>query len=96
MILIMMKMILKLYQTFDLHIKFEKRRALKKECNEDLMVVVAWHPRRWQNFCMSEDEKKEHVQCSNDSPVLSLTSQTSQKQNILQTDWPRLFWGHKS
>ena len=45
---------------------------------------------------MSEDEKKEHVQCSNGSSILSLTSKTSEKQNILQTDWPRVFWGHKS
>ena len=31
------------------------------------------------------------VQCSNGPPVLSLTSQTSQKSKILQTDWPRVF-----
>ena len=39
-------------------IKFEKRKPLKKELNEELMLV-AWHPRKWWNFCMSEDEKKE-------------------------------------
>ena len=22
-------------------------------------MSVAWHPKRWWNFCMSEDEKKE-------------------------------------
>ena len=33
------------------------------------------------------------VQCSNGPPVLRLTSQTSQKYKILQTDWPRLFSG---
>ena len=27
-------------------IKFEKRRALKKELNEEL-IPVAWHPKRW-------------------------------------------------
>ena len=27
--------------------------------------------------------KKEQVQCSNGPPVLNLTSQTSQKQNVL-------------
>ena len=26
--------------------------------NEELMPI-AWHPKRWWNFCMSEDEKKE-------------------------------------
>ena len=40
------------------HIKFEKRKALQKELNEELMLI-AWHPRRWFNFCMSEDVKKE-------------------------------------
>ena len=40
------------------HIKFEKRKALKKELNEELIPVM-WDPKRWQNFCVSEDEKKE-------------------------------------
>ena len=36
------------------HSKFVKRKALKKELNEEL-VLIAWHPRKWWNFCMSED-----------------------------------------
>ena len=40
------------------HIKFEKHKALKKELNEELIPVM-WDPKRWQNFCVSEDEKKE-------------------------------------
>ena len=40
------------------YIKFAKRKALKKELNEELMLL-AWHPRRWRSFCMSEDERKE-------------------------------------
>ena len=40
------------------HIKFEKRKALKKELSEELMPVE-WHPNRWWNWCMSEDGKKE-------------------------------------
>ena len=40
------------------HIKFEKRKALEKELNKELMLI-ARHPRRWWNFCMSKDEKKE-------------------------------------
>ena len=39
------------------HIKFEKCKARKKELNEELMSI-AWHPKRWWNVCMSEDEKK--------------------------------------
>ena len=40
------------------HIKLEKRRALKKMVSEELMPIV-WHPKKWWNFCISEDEKKE-------------------------------------
>ena len=40
---------------FTWHIKFEKH---KKDLSEDLMPI-AWHPKRWWNFCVSEDEKKE-------------------------------------
>ena len=40
------------------HSKFEKRKVLKREINEELMPI-AWHPKRWWNFCISEDEKKE-------------------------------------
>ena len=40
------------------HIKFEKCKALKKELNEELMPIV-WRPKRWWDFCTSEDEKKQ-------------------------------------
>ena len=40
------------------HIKFKKRKELKKDLSEVLMAV-AWHPHRWWDGCMSEDEKKE-------------------------------------
>ena len=39
-------------------IKFEKRKELKKKTSEELMPV-AWHPRRWWDFCVPEDERKE-------------------------------------
>ena len=39
------------------HIKFEKHKAFKKELNEELMPV-AWHPNRWWDWWVSEDEKK--------------------------------------
>ena len=39
------------------HIKFEKCKALTKKISEELMPI-AWHPKRWRNFCMPEDEKK--------------------------------------
>ena len=40
------------------HTKFEKRKELDKELNEELMLV-AWHPKRWWDCCVSEDEKME-------------------------------------
>ena len=40
------------------HVRFKKRKALKKSLNEELMII-AWHPRTWRNFCVSEDEKKD-------------------------------------
>ena len=39
------------------HIKFEKRKELKKELSEELMPV-AWHTNRWWVWCMPEDQKK--------------------------------------
>ena len=40
------------------HIKFKKRKPLKKTLNEELMPIV-WHPNRWWNFSVPEDEKKD-------------------------------------
>ena len=39
------------------HVKFEKPQTLEKDLNEELMPI-AWHPKRWWNFCVSKDEKK--------------------------------------
>ena len=33
-------------------------KHLKKKISQELMPL-AWHPKRWWNFCMSEDEKME-------------------------------------
>ena len=43
------------------HIKFDKRKELKKKISEGLMPV-AWHPKRWWDWCVSKDEKKEKDQ----------------------------------
>ena len=40
------------------HIKFVKRKELKKYISEEL-IAIAWHPNRWWEWCLSEDEKKE-------------------------------------
>ena len=46
-----------LIRLFAWHIKFEKRKEVKRKVSEEL-TPVAWHPKRWWNFCMSEDEEK--------------------------------------
>ena len=40
------------------HIKYEKHKALKKNISGEL-IPVAWHPYRWWDWWVSEDEKKE-------------------------------------
>ena len=35
----------------------KKAKHFKKKISEELLPV-AWHPKRWWNFCMPEDEKK--------------------------------------
>ena len=37
---------------------YEKRKAQKAKIKEELLAI-AWHPSRWWDWCMSEDEKKE-------------------------------------
>ena len=37
--------------------KFEKRKAFKKDLSKELMPV-AWHPTRWWDSCLPEDQKK--------------------------------------
>ena len=39
------------------HIKFKKR---KKKISEEIMPI-AWHPKRWWNFCMYEADKKRSI-----------------------------------
>ena len=42
------------------HIKFEKLKAVKKDRNEEL-ILVRWHSKKSWNFCISEDEKKKET-----------------------------------
>ena len=37
---------------------YKKRKAQKEEIKKELMSI-AWHPLRWWDWCMPEDEKKE-------------------------------------
>ena len=36
----------------------KKQKAQKAKIKEELLPI-AWHPSRWWNWCVSEDEKKE-------------------------------------
>ena len=37
---------------------YKKRKAQKAKIKEELLLI-AWHPSRWWDWCMSEDEKQE-------------------------------------
>ena len=37
---------------------YQKRRVQKAEIKEELMPI-AWHPSRYWDWCMSEDEKRD-------------------------------------
>ena len=39
-------------------LNLKNAKHLKKKVSEELMPI-AWHPKRWWKFCMSEEEKKE-------------------------------------
>ena len=39
-------------------VNLKNAKYLTKKVSEELMPIE-WHPKRWWNFCMSEDEKKE-------------------------------------
>ena len=37
---------------------YQKRKSRKAKIKEELMPIV-WHPSRWWDWCISEEEKKE-------------------------------------
>ena len=43
---------------FEWYEGYKKRKAEKAQIKKELMPI-AWHPSRWWNWCMQEDEKKE-------------------------------------
>ena len=42
---------------FEWHESYQKRKAQKASITEELLPI-AWHPSRYWDWCMSEDEKK--------------------------------------
>ena len=65
------------------HIKFKKRKPLKKTLNEELMPIV-WHPNRWWNFSVPEDEKKDIEPTFTSSTSKRLTTQSIHFSKNLQ------------
>ena len=60
LIILLRKKILILFFLSDFlawYINFEKRKKLKKELSKELILTL-WHPNKWWDWCMSEDEKK--------------------------------------
>ena len=51
-------------------------QSIYKKLSVELMSI-AWHPKRWQNFCMSEDEQKEiepiFTECDQHNLSITLT-----------------------
>ena len=62
-ILIVTKMILKILLFLIIHdvwldlVNLKNAKHLKKD--KQRVMLIEWHPKRWLNFCMTEDEKKE-------------------------------------
>ena len=56
MVIIGMMMIMKII--FKCYDGYQKRKAQKASIKEELMDI-AWHPSRYWDWCMSEDEKQE-------------------------------------
>ena len=46
------------YEIIEWYNGYQKCKAQKAEIKEEL-VQAAWHPSRWWDWCVSEDEKKE-------------------------------------
>ena len=63
MILIMAKVILKILLLIIIHdfwlgaVYLKNTKHLKKD--KRIVMPIALHPKRWWNFCMTEDEEKE-------------------------------------
>ena len=62
-ILIVTKMILKILLFLIIHdvwldvVNLKNAKHLKKD--KQRVMLIAWHPKRWLNFCMTKKEKKE-------------------------------------
>ena len=55
---------------FDWYDGYKNQKAQKASIKDELMPV-AWHPSRWWDWCMSEDQKKETEK--RDRKILEIT-----------------------
>ena len=69
---------------FEWHDGYKKREAQKTSIKKELLPI-AWHPSKWWDWCMSEDEKKRQKNCGHKhGPFLSLV--TTYKSFLTQND----------
>ena len=54
--IVMMMMMMMMMIFFKWYDGYKKRKAQKASIKEDLMPI-AWHPLRWWDWCVPEDEK---------------------------------------
>ena len=52
------KEMLKIGGCKDFYESYYKRKNLKKDIHDEL-IPIAWHPDRYWNWCLTEDEKQE-------------------------------------
>ena len=43
------------------HNRFKQCKAFQKEIGKQLMLLVAWHPIRWWDCCVPQDEKRNRI-----------------------------------
>ena len=41
--------------------RYKQLKSCKKDISQELMAL-AWYPRKWWDWCMSEDEKKKGIE----------------------------------
>ena len=59
---------------FDWDDGYKKQKAQKTSIKKELLPI-AWHPSRWWDWCMSEDEKKGQKNCGHKhGPFLCLVT----------------------
>ena len=59
------------HKFFECYDGYKKRKAQKAKIKDELMPIV-WHPSRWWDWCVAENEKKRERNCFRLSDILRL------------------------